>query len=788
MALALLMVALSVQAQPRPADHGRISGRVIDQATEQPLPAVNVMIEGTQLGAATDEQGRFRIDRVPAGTQRVRFRMIGYKELVKADVPVTPGRTTVIEVELEPAVLSGEEVVVSAGYFQEARDAVVSNRSVDFEEVRSDPGSAEDIQRVMQALPAVVSASDQDNEIIVRGGMRGENLFVMDEIEIPNPNHFGYQGTGGGPINGLNPYFVRRVDFYAGAFPARYGDKVSSVMDITLRDGNREQVTGHAYLGMAGAGAMAEGPIGSGKGSWILSGRKSFLDLIISATGLTAVPQYHNFQGKLVYDFSPRHRLTLNGLYLADRITIEGEKESGYTRGEQNVRTRGHQYAVGATWRVLWGKWGFTKVTLFRVLNNWNIYVYDGRHRPVYNNRSTESENALKVRQVISFGPQLELEGGFTVKGVDFDHDVWSDPDTVFFYDVSADPDTVLGVFRSYPEWRVLTSERSYKRAAYLQTRWFPVPRLALHAGVRFENFAYTGSSVWGPRIGLSLQLAPSTWLNAAYGDHYQSPSYIELTSHPLNRGLRDKHVRQWVVGLEKLFAEDIRGTLEVYSKSYEDVPIPISWTTADPYDISGGRYVSEGKGYARGFEVFLQKKMSGNVRFILSYAHSSAMGYDPRLSRYYPWDFDYRDMFTFISGLRFNLRDRPWYRKWSRSPAGKMLAWLLPLADQVDVDIRLRYLGGRPYTRPTYHPELHRWVVEENQPINANRLPYYFRFDFRIDRRFFFKGWNLVTYLDFMNVTNRDNIWDYLFRNNGTVERVLQWKVLPVGGVAVEF
>ncbi len=185
---------------------------------------------------------------------------------------------------------------------------------------------------------------------------------------------------------------------------------------------------------------------------------------------------------------------------------------------------------------------------------------------------------------------------------------------------------------------------------------------------------------------------------------------------------------------------------------------------------------------------MFLQKKMSGNVRFILSYAHSSAMGYDPRLSRYYPWDFDYRDMFTFISGLRFNLRDRPWYRKWSRSPAGKMLAWLLPLADQVDVDIRLRYLGGRPYTRPTYHPELHRWVVEENQPMNANRLPYYFRFDFRIDRRFFFKGWNLVTYLDFMNVTNRDNIWDYLFRNNGTVERVLQWKVLPVGGVAVEF
>jgi len=108
-----------------------------------------------------------------------------------------------------------------------------------------------------------------EKEIIIRGGIPGENLFLMDNIEIPNPNHFGEQGTGGGPINRLNTYMVRKVDFYAGAFAAKYGDKASSVMDIALRDGDRERLRGEGYMGMAGAGLLVEGPLASRKGSFI---------------------------------------------------------------------------------------------------------------------------------------------------------------------------------------------------------------------------------------------------------------------------------------------------------------------------------------------------------------------------------------------------------------------------------------------------------------------------------------------------------------------------------------
>ena len=216
-------------------ERGMLKGRIIDETTQSPLPAATVMIENSQLGAAADMDGQYFVERVPPGIYNVRFTMMGYETRKVNNVVVNPGRTTWQTIELKPTVLEMEGVTITAGFFQEAKDAVISNRSMDYEEIRMDPGSAADIQRVVQALPSVVSGSDQDNEIIVRGGMPGENLFILDHIEIPNPNHFGYQGLGGGPINMINTEFVRRVDFYAGAFPARYGDKASSVMDISLR-------------------------------------------------------------------------------------------------------------------------------------------------------------------------------------------------------------------------------------------------------------------------------------------------------------------------------------------------------------------------------------------------------------------------------------------------------------------------------------------------------------------------------------------------------------------------
>ncbi|MBN2028768.1 TonB-dependent receptor [bacterium] len=768
---------------------GMIRGQVLDESTQSPLVAVNILLERTQMGTAADDQGLYSIDHVPPGIYNMRFMMMGYETRVINNVVVNPGRTTWQQIEMKSTVLEGEGVVVTAGYFSEAKDAVVSNRRVDYEEIRMDPGSAEDLQRVMQVLPAVVSGADQDNEIIVRGGMPGENLFVMDHIEIPNPNHFGDQGVGGGPINMLNAHFVRNIDFYAGAFPARYGDKASSVMDISLRDGDRERITGHGYLGMSGAGLIIEGPIQGGRGAYIISGRKSFLDLIISSTGLTAVPKYYNFQGRIVYDINPSHQLIMNGIYGDDKITIrDEEEESGYQRGVENVRSWSHQYALGLTWRALIGQKGFSRVTLSQALNHWDQEVWDENDKIYYTNLSTEIERTFKVDLTYQFSKQIELNIGGNLKSIPFNIHQWADKDTLFTYDTSVDPPQQIGIYQNYDEYKHDHDLTTLKAALFGQIKWTPHSRITCNFGLRGDYFDYTSQTAIDPRLGFSLALNANTHINLALGQHSQAPSYIQISEHPLNKDLQYKYTQQIVLGFERLFREDIRGTVEIFYKDYRHVPIRSAQTTPDPFDSSNGRLLSQGKGFAKGVEFFLQKKLTGNYHFTISYAYSVSMGYDPRYHRTFHWDYDYGHVFTFVSGLHFNLIHRSWYQRMTQNFFYKIFGWLLPFADQVEIGIRWRYLGGRPYTQPLYYPQLQKWFVDETVPYNAERYPVYHRLDFRLDKRYMMSGWNMVFYLDIINIYGRDNIWMYSYQENGTKKEILQFQVFPVGGITIEF
>ena len=182
---------------------GNIYGFITDNTAKTPLFGAAVNIVDTQKGAMANDKGEYRLRDVPPGTYNLRFSMIGYKTRIKTNVLVSPDRTTEISVRLEskPIELDGVTVTAKESYFEKDPEAEVSGRTIDTQEIIKSVGNVMDIQRVVQILPSVVSGSDQMNEIIVRGGNFGENLFVMDGIDIPNPNHFAYQGAGGGPIS-----------------------------------------------------------------------------------------------------------------------------------------------------------------------------------------------------------------------------------------------------------------------------------------------------------------------------------------------------------------------------------------------------------------------------------------------------------------------------------------------------------------------------------------------------------------------------------------------------------
>jgi hypothetical protein len=774
------------------ASNGVLRGQVLDRSNRRPIEGVNVVVEDFQIGAATDLNGQFRVLAVPVGTHNIRFSCVGYRTLVKPDVFVASGDRTSISVYLEPAPIKMEEVVVAPSYFRTGADASASFHNMDYAEIRIDPGSAEDVQRVVQVLPSVVTGSDQLNEIIVRGGMPNENLFIMDHIEIPNPNHFGQQGEGGGPINMLNNEFVREVDFYAGAFPARFGDKASSVMNIHLRQGNNQRYEGNVNMGMAGTGVFLEGPIVKDKSSFMFSARRSFLDLIIVNIGLTAVPRYHNLQGKIDIDLSPRHHLSFDGVYGHDYVSIEPEDEdAGYARGADRVISRGDQLVLGGTLRSLWGAQGLSHLTVSQVASRWDQDVWDADGTDRYANQSIESETTAKLDLSWKPNSKHEVGAGVDAKYVHFDIDRWANSDTIFYWDTNfkhAEDDTVIGIFRIYSPWLGQGNVNSYKVGAFLQYTLEPFPRTTLRAGCRWDRFDYTGVESLSPRLSLSYRIALLTTLTLALGEHTQSPSYHELTLNPYNRDLDNKVSRHIVFGIEHLFRPDTKATLELYYKDYRRVPVSLVATTPDPFDPSRGRLVNVGEGDSRGVEFFLQKKFSQNYHATLSLAYFKAQAVDPRYGFEYDWDYDHRYMVTVIGGYRVRFGKKPWYRQLRTKWWYRATAWLLPLADEMEIGIRWRYLGGRPYTEPRYHRNLHVWTVDEDQLWNTERFPPYHRLDLRIDRRFFFDRWNLITYFDIINLYQRDNIWDYSRDEYGEVEEILQWKVLPVGGLVIEF
>ena len=814
---------------------GSIGGEIYDRFTHQPLEGANIVLLGTEWGAAADSTGHFQIEGLPAGSYHVQASMIGYEKIVKLNVHVAPDRHTTLIFELAISAVPMEAVHVGPTYFKENSEVFTSSRTVDLEEIRSDPGGVYDVQKMMQSLPAVVSGSDQENEIIVRGGAPGENLLIMDEIEIPNPNHFGFQGTGGGPINLINTEFINNVELVAGAFPAQYGGKASSVMDISLREGNRDHHELSLNMGMAGAGFLAEGPLSVGDGSYLASIRKSYLDLVIKNIGLSAVPKYWNSQIKLATALSPKHKLLVNGLLGEDAIRIHGGSTPN-ARNVENVDTYSQQYSLGLTLKSLWNRQLVTLFTVYTNFNRWHTNVfnlrYDGTRDYFYHNYDREREWAVKGSLLRRFSRRLEVRGGFQIKtgmvnydthadGWDLNLYYYSTPDqpaspqfissSDFFYsrifptisnrdtawqesdsiwvDVHGQ-DTVrtylVGHEKKYPAWDRNQEGNFRISQAYVSARWQFNDRLVLNSGFHLYSTDFNHQISLEPRLGLSYQLTEVTRLNGAYGIHHQISPYSDLLGSGKNFDLKNKWTDQIVVGIEHFFNSETRATVEIYRKNYHDLVRTYADTSADPYDVYGG-YNNEGSGYSKGIELFLQKKLVERLWGTFSYSHYWARTRDVRFRdrvEYYDWDFDFRDVLTVSGGYKIRFNEHQWYQSLKQKKWWPAVSWF-PLApsDEFELGLRYRYVGGKPYTPKTYDFIHGRWFIAPDVELNTARFRPYHRLDIMIIQRNFFKRSSLAVYLNIQNVFNVDNIWDIQYASDGTKTQVLQYKVFPVGG-----
>ena len=252
----LLVFPFSLRAN----SNGNINGYITDAKTKEPLIGANIILEGTQLGASSDENGFYNIEAVSPGTHVLKFLFIGYSDLIKSDIMVMPSTVTTVNAQMKASPFESEDIIVQAGYFVEDELPQTSTLNLAREEIRRFPGGFEDVIRTVSTLPGVaVNLAGGRNDLIVRGGGPSENLFIVNNIEIPNINHFGTQGTGSGSLSFINLDFINNVTFSTGGFTARYGDKMSSVLNLELNEGRTDRWGGKLLISATQFGTNLEG-------------------------------------------------------------------------------------------------------------------------------------------------------------------------------------------------------------------------------------------------------------------------------------------------------------------------------------------------------------------------------------------------------------------------------------------------------------------------------------------------------------------------------------------------
>jgi len=765
--LAVIAVLLATPA-PLPSQEparqaGSLSGRVLSRETRAGLEGARVEVLGAARSGTTGQDGGFLIPDIPAGTYAVRFSAIGYQPFTQANVPIGTGKPYTLLVELvRSPVQLGTLEVSAAPYFQPALDAPAVAQVLSTEEVRRAPGVQEDVIRAVALLPGVGVTTGGRNDLVVRGGAPFENLFLLDGIEVPNLNHFGSQGSTGGPVSLVDVDFVRNAEFSSGGFGVRYGDRTASVTSVTLREPNRDRVSGEVNLSATGLGASVEAPLGGG-GAILAGVRRSYLDLVFSLANFPFRPTYYDATVKVVQPLGSRDRLSVLALGALDDIALDNSTADNRYDNSRILATNQNQYLAGITWERSLAR-GYLEVTLGRTFSQFESTQADSLGAVIFGNRSREAITSLRGQLSLTVGEGVDLRIG---------QDVRLMGPMRYQLDV---PGEYRRDERGIPRpLQVDTTFSSGRSATWLESSFRLGPAVRLTTGLRADLYGDLGNA-WrlSPRALLAWRPVAGTTLSLSAGRYHQSPATIWLVGDSANgASLKPFRADQVTAGLERLIRPDTRVQVEGYFKSYGAYParifrpqavLALSGFEDVQSDIPFGLepLASSGTGLAYGAEVTVQKRMS-EVPFFgllsLSLNRTEFEGLDG-LSR--PGSFDTRLISTVLGGYRFNPR------------------W--------EVSGKFRIATGRP-TTPFIESGPGQGQLDFERYNAGPRLPLFHALDVRVDRRWTFRALQLETYVDIQNVYGRKNVSRYEWDSRtGTVLAGESLGVFPTIGVNLEF
>ena len=573
-----------------------ISGFVTDSSSGEALIGANVMLQETGQGMATDMNGYYIIQDIVPGDYVLMVSYVGFS-LKRKKISLTEGQSINLDIPLSEEVVELSQVEVTAEQIQRMTNIQPSKINLSPRMMKAAPGLAEpDIFRTIQALPGVLTTSEYSTGLVIRGGNTDQNLIMLDGITVYNPSHLG------GIFSNFIVDGIKEAELIKGAYNAEYGGRLSAVLNVISREGNKNEFKGKASVSLLSAQTTLEGPFY--KGAWVISGRRTYFDLVLPNVLpdniATNIPPYYfyDIQGHVFTDITPKDRLSLS-----------------YYSGIDDI-----QFEVFG----LDGRWGNNTVSTHyrRIFNERLVGNFLIANSKFFTRFGLGGSNGLVSDNEID---DQTLSGDFS----------WfksSESTIKFGLQYKSLGFNYINTFNEDTTFQINTIP--FELGAYVKTKYEYGSRLIIEPGLRLNFYSVFSDSLYPDlRLGLKYLLTENRYINISMGNYHQ---FISTFQDDFNPSILDNWIAvdesvapgkssQIVLGYEEYFRNTYKLQIEGYYKdlenllTYEDTR---SSTDAEVPDEKLSDIVTPADGYAYGLELFGQK-MSGKLSGWLAYTFS---------------------------------------------------------------------------------------------------------------------------------------------------------------------
>ncbi len=762
-----------------------IKGKITDKASGQVLVGAVISIAkdstGGMKGGSSNEIGLFKIEGVNIGRRSLKIAYLGYKPIYINDLIVTSAKAINLSIEMEENLnqLDAVEVIANddkAGTLSDI--AAISARTFSVEETERYPGSRQDPARMASNYAGVQGSNDSRNDIVIRGNSPSGLLWRLDDLDIPNPNHFAIAGSAGGPLSIINNKFLANSDFFTGAFPASYGNALGGVFDLKMKNGNNEKFEHAIQIGILGAEVFSEGPLSkkSGASYWV-SYRYSTLNLIQAINiklGTSAVPNYQDAAFKLNFPTKKAGVFSIWGLGGLSNIDIvlstltEKPKElygdqvrDQYFKSNMGVVNLSHVIQLSP--KVLLKTNVAQTYQSISALHNWifrrpNFNAIYPLPR-ILNTKFIEQKTVLSSYVKAKINARQSIRSGIMLSNLTYNYF-----DTIKV--VNALKDSLpIQIIQQVPKNRIQEQANAFLIQPYINFQQRFNEQLTLNLGLYAQLFTLNNRFSLEPRAGLRYQLNNKNSLSVGYGLHSQLQTLYLYFARPDSLVLNDGSIKantegvspntnldfskshHFVVGHDWTINPYFRVKTEAYYQYLFNIPV-----YAKPSGVSlinrGASFTrffpvynleNKGTGYNYGLELTVEKFFSKHY-FVLFSASLFDSKYKGSNNKTLNTDYNGRFATNLLGGVDYNL--------------GKSKK------QSINVSGKLTYSGGRLYSPvDRIASDAISDVVPNESAINTLQFPNYFRADLRIAYKLNTRKMTHEIALDLVNIFNTKNI-----------------------------